>query len=242
MTNIQTTHAARPVELNHGLRITACWTAADGTSGRETLCIRTPIHWRNELTSADLRLSRDLGLFAWEHAGQLEYRYEATAQEEARDRISAAARALTFMAATGLRPASNRQAEQCLRMLHDLPRRDHQTVWRDPASAEILLVDEPYQHAESLLQQRVAWSERHGTHVAATTVAGIYAPRRCPLFLCGSSTTKPRIEEIIRQIEAVPSWAWDESAWTSGCLSTRPQSPVRCSKSPPTQSPKSVSA
>ncbi|QRM45137.1 DUF5623 domain-containing protein [Rhizobium sp. BG4] len=87
-----------------------------------------------------------------------------------------AARALQFMAATGLQPSSKAVPVSDGRG-SGLPGRDHGSSWFDPESRRYIYVDEPYAAAVKDRQdERADWGRRNGWEVARAIWPGMYYP------------------------------------------------------------------
>jgi hypothetical protein len=92
--------------------------------------------------------------------------------------VCGAARALHFIDATGLQPYSRSLVSPIERWQSDpLPGADHASTWRDAASGELVITDEPYRPAISSRDaDRLAWAARHGLTLSASDWPGMYAP------------------------------------------------------------------
>ena len=132
--------------------------------------------------------ARSLEGFRMEYADHLEHLTTSVAQEDARERLLGAVRSLRFMEATGLQPVTTQKMRDLLRALDELPGRDHTSRWFDPATDDVLMLDEPYSRAiEDRLAQRRQWLAVRGLHVESPAWEGIYYPGECTPHLIGSN-------------------------------------------------------
>lgn len=87
-----------------------------------------------------------------------------------------AARALQFMAATGLKPSKS-DALPGGGGTGRLPGRDHCSSWFDPVTKKKVTLDEPYAAAVSDRQlERAAWADRNNWQIVKSAWGGIYYP------------------------------------------------------------------
>ena len=85
----------------------------------------------------------------------------AQSQDYARNRLATAERSLRFMERTGLRPSRDyRKAYPEKAYDNRLPNTDHSTDWVDPATGQVIVVDEPYSGVPDE-DKRAAWAVRH---------------------------------------------------------------------------------
>jgi len=164
----------------HRVFITVYWTDRDAkTKGRETLTIDLSIALEALLSPAHLRNARYLAGMRLEGPDHLvQQQYLASSQSAARSEACKAARTLTFMMATGLKPSgSGSRAYPGGDFQKAVPGNDHATIWFDPASKTYVYADEPYQGAVNhLATERAAWSQRHGYAIAKPSWEGMYSP------------------------------------------------------------------
>lgn len=105
------------------------------------------------------------------------------------------ARAVQFMAATGLKPSRSRRGYPRGRWDYRHPGADHDKCWFHPETRTHLLTDEPYPgRATSYAAERSAWCEKHGWDFVQAAWGSIYgygtelyllAPRGGPLDIQG---------------------------------------------------------
>jgi hypothetical protein len=87
-----------------------------------------------------------------------------------------AARALQFMAATGLRPSTSDTMPDNGRGGR-LPGADHSSSWFDPNTRKKLIIDEPYAASvQSRQLERQAWATRNNWHMVKSVWRGLYFP------------------------------------------------------------------
>lgn len=91
--------------------------------------------------------------------------------------IAQVARMIQFMDHTSLVPTSEeiygvRTFSKDLR----LPGQDHATIWRDPGSNSIVMLDEPYGYVDDLFPERKLWAARNGLIVHRLQYKGTYRP------------------------------------------------------------------
>jgi hypothetical protein len=182
--------------------ISAYWrNLQDNTAGRETLLFHAREPWLEQLTAAQLRASRGLAAFRVDAPDHLEVSADSRDQNTARRQVCEAARTLQFMGITGLRPKTGRDDHHA-DFGHELPQRDHLTVWCHPEANATLIVDEPYHDPLILLQQRTAWGRNHGTRVGATSWPGLYSPGNAPLFLAAIEAHSALLSRVTSLLDA----------------------------------------
>lgn len=149
--------------------------------------------------------ARSLEGFRMEYADHLEHLTTAVTQEDARERLLGAVRSLRFMEATGLQPVTTQKMRDLLRPLDGLPGRDHTSRWFDPATDEVLMLDEPYSRAiEDRLAQRRQWLAVRGLHVESPAWEGIYYPGECMPHLVGASAALlDRVSAALSKVASV---------------------------------------
>lgn len=169
---------ARPAVSAHPLWLSAYWEDKQGGSGRETLRLKVSAPLASMATPRELSKCGPLSRFKIVAPDHLVYRLVSTGQEAGRTAVCRAARALQFMSATGLRPATNAsKAYPPKDRYSSIPGADHTSIWRDPATDIYLMADEPYELALPGVQAaRNAWLEHHGYEIATPGWRGMYAP------------------------------------------------------------------
>ena len=156
--------------------------------GREVLRVNLSRPLTEVIAKHRVADARSLEGFRMEYADHLEHLTTAVTQDDARKRLLGAVRSLRFMEATGLQPATTQKMRDLLRPLDDLPGRDHTSRWFDPATDEVLMLDEPYSRAiENRRDQRRKWLAVRGLHVESPAWEGIYYPGECAPHLVGAS-------------------------------------------------------
>lgn len=154
------------------------------------------------------RVSRGRGLqgFRMEYEDHLEHLTNVQGQDEARKALLTAVRSLRFMEATGLQPVTTQRYYDLLRKLENMPGRDHESEWFDPATEGYLLLDEPYAAAlthQSAKRQR--WLERNGLHTVSPEWEGIYYPGECLPHLVGpDGALLQRVAGALAKVQPVP--------------------------------------
>lgn len=161
------------------LHITAYWhDLPTGEAGRETLVISIDRRLDELLDRRQFANNRHLLSFRRKESDHVEAKQVLGDQRAARKAVCGAARALHFMDATGLQPYSRSLVSPIERWQSDpLPGSDHASTWRDAASGELVITDEPYRPAISSRDaERMAWAARHGLTLSASQWPGMYAP------------------------------------------------------------------
>lgn len=184
------------------LYLTAYWSDRGIRSrGRETLRIWLPkplheIASRNEVPNA-----RNLGWFHLEAEDHLERRVDLDSQENAHDALFAAARALRFMAATGLRPTTTLKQIRPMQRFDGLPGNDHPSRWLDSETGAWVYMDEPYKKRE--LAERMAWAASQKLQMVTPEWEGIYSPKKAiPFLFCKELALADRLAGRLRHLHA----------------------------------------
>lgn len=193
--------------------ITSYWRDRDGRSrGRETLKLVLSRPWAELVSRAELRHHRALRDFRGDAIDHLERQQDVTSQDSARDQVCAAARALVFMDATGVRP-TNQRHEAMIGSGVQLPGLDHWSVWKETSTEKLLVVDEPYAAAiRGLESQREAWAARHGLHLRRSAWGGLYSPGNAVMELISDSVDGVSLDSIVVALESLPD-PLVSSAW-----------------------------
>ena len=126
-------------------------------------------------------------------------------QDYARNRLATSERSLRFMERTGLRPSRDyRKAFPGKSYDNRLPNRDHSTGWVDPATGQVIVVDEPYSGAANE-EERAAWAARHNWRVVKTSWPGMYNPYSCNLYVATDGATGYDLEALLAKINVMPA-------------------------------------
>lgn len=168
-----------PEARRHDLHITAYWhDLPTGETGRETLVIAVDHRLDEMILPRQFANNRHLLAFRRKESDHVEGKQVFGDQRSARKAVCGAARALHFIDATGLQPYSRSLVSPIERWQSDpLPGADHASTWRDAASGELVITDEPYRPAISSRDaDRLAWAARHGLTLSASAWPGMYAP------------------------------------------------------------------
>tara|TARA_R110002051_G_scaffold6914_2_gene32682 strand:+ start:19747 stop:21051 length:1305 start_codon:yes stop_codon:yes gene_type:complete len=115
-----------------------------------------------------------------------------------------AARALQFMAATGLRPSSRRTPPGYYGQ-NKIPGLDHGSGWYHPGTKQQVFVDEPYAAAVVGLQDdRAAWAERNGWEITKPDWLGMYYPDGgCELYLLSNLKNGHPAASVVSGLEDI---------------------------------------
>lgn len=190
---------------SHATWITAYWRDKEHQTGRETLRIECDQPWPRLLKASELVAARGLCRFRADAHDHFETPKDLADQAAARRAVCEAARTLQFMDASGLRPLTG-QVYRATRGLEKLPRCDHASTWRDPASGAVIVVDEPYSATiEGLLAERRPWADETGAAIAATTWAGMYYPGSATMFLTSQDGRTDLLQGVVSQLDAAPA-------------------------------------
>jgi hypothetical protein len=168
-----------PERPRQDIHITAYWhDLPTGETGRETLVIVVDHRLDERIDRRQLANNRHLLSFRRKESDHVEGKQVFGDQRTARKAVCGAARALYFIDATGLQPYSRSLVSPIERWQSDpFPGSDHASTWRDAASGELVITDEPYRPAISSRDaERLAWAERHGLTLSASKWPGMYAP------------------------------------------------------------------
>lgn len=168
-----------PEARRHDLHITAYWhDLPTGETGRETLVVAVDHRLDEMIVRRQFANNRHLLAFRRKESDHVEGKQVFGDQRSARKAVCGAARALHFIDATGLQPYSRALVSPIERWQSDpLPGADHASTWRDAASGELVITDEPYRPAiSSRNADRLAWAARHGLTLSASAWPGMYAP------------------------------------------------------------------
>lgn len=171
---------AKPgLQFDHMAYLTAYWEERedllDPTTrigcGRLTLELPITMPLSELMPAAALEHTSYLMGFNLEAADHLEAQRDCISEDDAYDTLAKAARALHFMAATGL---TGNAAP--LREIRAPYRSDHCSYWHDPETNEPVTLSEPYgDYFSDEDRQSLRWSH---LFKATTNWGGIYAPKR----------------------------------------------------------------
>ena len=129
----------------------------------------------------------------------------APTQIYARQRLCTAERSLRFMEHTGLRPFRDyHKTYPDGSAVDKLPDSDHETYWVDPASAQFILVDEPYGNVPDAAE-RAAWAATTGWRVIKTSWPGMYNPYDCDLYVVTDGCSSYELDALVAKIDAMPA-------------------------------------
>lgn len=171
--------------------------------GREVLEVplSTPL---NEVVSPnELKRAKYIDQFRLAASDLLVGDHISRSQKSAREKICAAARALKFMEATGLRPGQDQLAMYpCKDLSLALPHSDHVSHWYDPLNGQNILVDEPYLKPE-VTGVRASWASKHNWFLEAVSWPGIYFPGESHLFVFADASTGYDFEKLINKINSL---------------------------------------
>jgi hypothetical protein len=185
------------------LYITAYWQTKEGQRGRETLLVHMREPWCELLKARQLARCRELRHFRIDAADHLETASDINGQETARKIVCAAARALTFMEATGLRPATGR-IQEFNRRTRGLPGRDHGSIWFYPEAGQFVLSDEPYHDDPEFVSRRVRWARDNALTITTPTWPGLYLPGFSALTLLAFEEFEAQLGVITENLNRLP--------------------------------------
>ncbi|WP_027079911.1 DUF5623 domain-containing protein [Luteimonas mephitis] len=174
-------------------------------AGREILCVNLARALPQIVAKHRVSYGRGLHGFRMEYEDHLEHRTDVKGQDEARNALLTAARSLRFMEATGLQPVSTQRYYDLLRKLENMPGRDHESQWFDPATEDYVFLDEPYAAAlENHSAERQHWLERNGLQMIAPEWEGIYYPGACLPRLIGHDVALlQHVASVLAKIQPV---------------------------------------
>lgn len=199
---------AAPAQPMHLAYISVMWRERETkANGQEILTVRLDTPLNTLAKPAHLKAARHFGAFKMPATDHLAHDLVATSQSDARRRACAAARTLVFMQATGLRPSSGRsRAYPRGDYGNALPGHDHASVWFDPATKAYVYVDEPYEGAvDHRVDERQAWSDKHGWAIARPQWKGMYNPDGgCELYLAADKTKGVDLAAAVAALNALP--------------------------------------
>lgn len=154
------------------------------SAGREILQIQLSKPLTDVVAKHQLPVARGLRGYRMEYMDHVEHLTDFTSCELARKSLAAAARALHFMDATGLRPVTTQAYARQMHVLDRMPAKDHASEWFDPGSGAWLFLDEPYELAmKAARERRTEWLTRNRLHEVKPAWGGLYLPGECPPYL-----------------------------------------------------------
>jgi hypothetical protein len=194
-------------------------------SGQEILTVRLASPLNALVKPGHLKALRFFGAFKLCAEDHLTCDHVASSQSRARRDACEAARALTFMEATGLRPSAGRS--RCYPrgdFTNAVPGHDHHSEWFDPTTKAYVYVDEPYKRAiEGISEERQAWALQHGWVIGHPTWLGMYSPDGgCELYLAADAAKGFDMDRAVAALNALPA-PFAEADWDGH---TEPVSPV----------------
>ncbi|WP_246658026.1 DUF5623 domain-containing protein [Afipia massiliensis] len=144
--------------------------------------------------------SRGLGTIRREGPDHITDMHTASSQELAREAACKAARAIQFIAATGLVPSNAKRSFPGGDFQNRMPGSDHDAAWYDPAAKTFIRTNEPYV-SNSVTPQQQAWASRYGWAVALSPWKGMYRPDNGTwLFLLADMSKGYSLETIISRL------------------------------------------
>lgn len=190
----------------HYVLLTIYWRDKDRRPqcGRETLRVELSRPILEICGKNDLKYVRDFGNLRMVADDHFVCDEIAHTQDYARSSLCKAGRSLRFMEHTGLLPSREFQKGRPEDWANDrLPGVDHATHWVDPASAQFILVDEPYGGAPDE-KKRADWAVRNDWRIEKTSWAGIYWPYECDLYVAVDNNTGYALDALVAKINAMP--------------------------------------
>lgn len=130
----------------------------------------------------------------------------------ARAEICRLARALQFIAATGLKPSRGGRCYPKGEWDNRPPGADHDTTWYDPATRQFLLTTEPYPgRMEGTAHERAAWSDKHGWRVLRSRWGSVYG-YGTELYLVGKAKGGLDLDAFEQKLARLPD-PFEEADW-----------------------------
>lgn len=172
--------------------------------GREVIEVKLSKPLNEIASKNDFKYAKGLGLFRLASPDHFVNDYISQSQEESREVICKAIRALRFIEATGLKPC--RGADQSYpdgSYQNKPPQADHSSHWYDPSTGQSVLIDEPYL-AAVVDDERANWAKMHDWHFQASTWAGMYYPGMTCLFVATDSSTEFDFKGLMDKINSIP--------------------------------------
>lgn len=171
--------------------------------GREVLEISLSKPLLEIATRNEFKKSNFMGWFRLASPDHFVNDQISSSQEQAREAICKAVRALRFMEATGLRPSSDHQASYPNRHHSNrLTESDHSSSWYDPSSEQFILIDEPYLPPK-VEGERAVWAKAHNWHLQASKWAGMYYPGMSHLFVATDASKGYDFNGLMDKIDSI---------------------------------------
>lgn len=176
-------------------------------AGRELLKIRLSKPLAEVVARHQIGVARGLRGYRMEYLDHVEHLTDFTSREAAHESLVAAARALRFMEATGLRPVTTQVYARQMHLLDRMPAKDHVSEWFDPESSAWVFLNEPYANrVEEGLARRSEWIERHGLYEVHPAWEGLYLPGEClPHLVSNNPTLLTAVAKKLANLEPLPS-------------------------------------
>jgi hypothetical protein len=130
----------------------------------------------------------------------------------ARFEVCRVARALQFIAATGLKPTHSQRCYPKGRWDNRPPGADHDNAWYDPKTRSYVLTEEPYPgRVESYAGERAAWALKHGWRTVRVRWGSIYG-HGTELYLSAPAKGSVNISALARRLTALGA-PYSEGNW-----------------------------
>jgi hypothetical protein len=173
-------------------------------AGREVFEIELSMALLEIATNSELKKSNGLGWFRLASPDHFVSDHVSHSQEEARNKICKAVRALRFIEATGLKPSMEYKAAYPNRDDNNkLPETDHSTDWYDPDTGQFILIDEPY--LDPVVDgERAAWAKKHNWHLQTSKWPGMYYPGMSNMFVSTDASTGYDFKGLMAKIDSIP--------------------------------------
>lgn len=143
-------------------------------------------------------------------------------RDQARFEICRVARALQFMAATGLKPTHSQRRYPKGKWDNRPPGADHDNGWYDPKTRSYVLTEEPYPgRVKSYAGERASWALKHGWRTIRVRWGSIYG-HGTELYLSAPAKGGVNISALARRLAALGP-AYSEAGWPDpGPIGTEP--------------------
>lgn len=190
----------------HSIFLSAYWRDSSKKpveAGLEILKIELPRPLLSFLLKHQCSNARNLNGFFIEYEDHIEMRSNADSQARARELLYRAALTLQFIEASGLRPATTKPQRQSMRLVDELPRRDHLSRWVAP-SGQWIVLDEPYDHVieQPDLGKQESWVLENNLYWARPSWKGLYYPSDAIPHLI--TADKALLEQVVQVVESLP--------------------------------------
>lgn len=174
-------------------------------SGRTTFEFFLPVPLEALLPGRSLERTPYVNDFRLEAPDHLEHRGDWYSEYDGVKMAQQAARALNFMAATGLRGPLATERPRPSMKLSD--KADHCSYWYDEESKCTVILDEPYGY---LFEDEIAWAKDHGFHTVGIRWRGIYPTDNIKRL---HSVSEATISCLVGKLEALETRLKNEE-WT----------------------------